>query len=65
MKFLTDLFPVILFFIAYKLYGIYTATAVAIAAAFVQVGFGWLRRRKVEKMHLATLALLVVFGGLT
>lgn len=65
MKLLTDFFPILLFFIAYKLYGIYAATAVAIAASFVQVGFLWLRHRRVENMHLITLALLVVFGGLT
>jgi intracellular septation protein len=34
MKFLFDLFPIILFFVAYKMYDIYVATAVAIAAAF-------------------------------
>ncbi len=65
MKFLADFFPVILFFVAYKLYGIYAATAVAIAASFVQVGYGWLRHRHVEKMHLITLGILVIFGGLT
>ena len=35
MKFLFDLFPILLFFLAYKLYDIYVATAVAIAAAFL------------------------------
>jgi intracellular septation protein len=65
MKFLADFFPVILFFVAYKFYGIYTATAVAIAASFVQVGYGWLKKRRVENMHLITLGILVVFGGLT
>lgn len=65
MKFLADFFPVILFFVAYKLYGIYTATAVAIAASFIQVGYGWLRNRHVQNMHLITLGILVVFGGLT
>ena len=65
MKLLFDFFPVILFFLAYKLYGIYAATAVAIAASFIQVGFGWLRHRHVEKMHLVTLIILVLFGGLT
>ncbi|QYZ67583.1 MAG: septation protein A [Gammaproteobacteria bacterium (ex Lamellibrachia satsuma)] len=65
MKFLADFFPVILFFVAYKLYGIYAATAVAIAASFVQVGYGWLRHRHVENMHLITLGILVIFGGLT
>ncbi len=65
MKLLIDFFPILLFFIAYKLAGIYVATAVAIAAAAVQVGWVWWRHHKVEKMHLATLALLVVFGGMT
>ena len=65
MKFLFDFFPVLLFFIAFKLYGIYAATAVAIAASIGQVSWVWLRRRKVEKMHLVSLGLIVVFGGAT
>ncbi|MET0071338.1 MAG: septation protein A [Candidatus Thiodiazotropha sp.] len=65
MKFLADFFPVILFFVAYKVYDIYVATAVAIVSSMVQVGYGWLRRRHVEKMHLITLGILVLFGGLT
>ena len=65
MKFLFDLFPVILFFIAYKVQGIFVATAIAIIASFLQVGFYWFKHRKFENMHLITLALIVVFGGLT
>jgi intracellular septation protein len=65
MKFLFDLFPLILFLVAYKLYDIYVATAVAIAAAFVQTGLFWLKYRRFEKMHLVTLGILVLFGGLT
>ncbi len=65
MKFLFDFFPILLFFIAYKLYGIYAATVVAIVASFAQVGWYWLQHRRFENMHLITLALLVVFGGLT
>lgn len=65
MKLLFDLFPVILFFIAYKLEGIYVATAVAIAASVLQVSYLYLRYKKVETMHLVTLALIVVLGGLT
>jgi intracellular septation protein len=65
MKLLADFFPVLLFFIAYKLYGIYAATGVAIAASVAQVGYHWFKHRKMENMHLATLGLLVVFGGLT
>jgi len=65
MKVLADFFPVILFFVAYKFYDIYIATGVAIASSVAQVAYGWLRKRHVEKMHLITLAILVVFGGLT
>lgn len=65
MKLLADLFPLILFFIAYKLAGIYVATAVAIAASLAQVGWARWRHGRVETMHLVTLVLLIVFGGLT
>ncbi len=65
MKFLFDLFPVILFFITFKIYGIYTATAVAIAATFLQIGWVWLRHRKVDNMLWLSLAIIVVFGGAT
>jgi intracellular septation protein len=65
MKLLIDFFPVLLFFVAYKLYGIYIATAAAIAASAIQVAWSWLRHRRIEKMHVVTLALLVVFGGMT
>jgi len=65
MKFLADLFPILLFFIAYKFYGIYTATAVAIAASFIQTAYYWWRNGKPEKVHLITFAMLAVFGGLT
>lgn len=65
MKFLFDFFPILLFFIAYKLYGIYTATAVAIAASFLQVTLYWFKHHRFEKMHLITLGLIVVLGGAT
>lgn len=67
MKLLFDFFPVLLFFAAYKLTGddIYIATAVAIAATFIQSAIFWLRHRRLEKMHMITLVLLVVFGGAT
>ena len=65
MKFLFDLFPVILFFVAFKFAGIYAATGVAIAATFAQVGWLKLRRRKVDTMLWVSLAIIVVFGGAT
>ena len=65
MKFIADFFPILLFFGAYHLYDIYVATAVAVVAAFVQVGYQYLRHHQVPTMHWVTLGLLVVFGGLT
>ena len=65
MKFLFDLFPVILFFIAFKLQGIYVATAVAIGASFAQIGWLWLRGRKIDAMLWVSLAIIVVFGSAT
>lgn len=65
MKLLVDFFPILLFFIAYKTYDIYVATMVAIAASVVQVAWIWTRHRRVENMHLITLAIIVVFGGAT
>ncbi len=65
MKFLFDLFPVILFFIAFKVSGIYVATAVAIVASIAQIGWLLARGRKVDTMLWLSLAIIVVFGGAT
>jgi intracellular septation protein len=65
MKFLFDMFPVILFFVVFKLYGIYPATAVAIAATFVQIGWVYFKHRKIEPMLWVSLAVITVFGGAT
>jgi intracellular septation protein len=65
MKFLFDLLPVLLFFVAFKLADIYVATAVAIATTFVQVAWLKLRGKKVEGMLWASLGIIVVFGGAT
>lgn len=65
MKLLFDLFPVVLFFLAYKLHDIFVATAVAIAATFMQIGWLWIRHRQIEKMMWINLAVIMVFGGAT
>jgi intracellular septation protein len=65
MKFLFEVFPVALFFVAIQIWDIFVATAVAIAATFVQVGWLVARRRKVPTMVWASLVIIVVFGGLT
>lgn len=65
MKFLFDVFPVVLFFAAFKLWDIYVATAVAIAATFLQIGALALLGRKIDPMLWASLGIIVVFGGAT
>ncbi len=65
MKFLFDLFPIILFFIAFKTYDIFVATAVAIVATFIQIGWVWLRHRKVDNMMWISLFVIILFGGAT
>ncbi len=65
MKFFFDLFPIILFFVAFKLQGIFVATGVAIGATFAQIGWVYFRRRKVDTMLWISLAIIVVFGGAT
>jgi intracellular septation protein len=70
VKLLFDFFPIVLFFVTFKLFedqheGILAATAVVIVATGVQVLVTWLRHRRVENLHLVTLVLVVVLGGVT
>lgn len=65
MKFLFDLFPVILFFVAYKVWDVFVATGVVIVATGLQIAFVWWRHRKVDAMLWASLGLVVVFGSAT
>src|SRR5436309_11958881 len=65
MKLLLDFFPIALFFVAFKLWGIYVATGVAIVATIAQIG--WIKHAhgKVEPMQWLSLAIIVLFGGAT
>ncbi len=65
MKFLFDLFPVILFFAVFKWAGIFAATAAAIAATLCQIGWVKWRHGKVDGMLLASGAIVVIFGSAT
>ena len=65
MKLLIDFFPVLLFFIAYKVYDIYIATIVAIVTSLIQVITFRIRNKRYEGIHLVTLALIILFGGAT
>ena len=65
VKFLSDFFPLILFFVAYRFAGIYMATAVAIAATVALIAWSLARRHKVSTMQWVSLGIIVVFGGAT
>ena len=65
MHVLFDFLPIALFFIAYKFYGIYAATLIAILASLTQVTWQWFKNRRFEVNQLATLGLVTVFGGAT
>lgn len=64
-KFLFDLFPLILFFLAFRAFDIYTATAVAMAAALLQIVWLKLRQKVIETTHWINLGVIVVFGSAT
>jgi intracellular septation protein len=66
MKFLFDLFPVILFVATYVWTdSIYIATAVIIPASVAQLTYVWIRHRKVDRMLLVSTVLVLILGGLT
>lgn len=65
MKILFDLFPVILFFVVFKSFGVFAATATAILATFGQVLWVKWRHGKVDTMLWVSLGIITVFGGAT
>jgi intracellular septation protein len=65
MKFLFDMLPVALFFVAFKLKDIYWATGVAIIVSIAQIIYLKLRGKEIEPMQWASLGIIVVFGGMT
>lgn len=64
-KLLFDLFPLILFFIAFRAFDIYTATAVAMGAAVAQIAWLKLRHKLIETTHWINLGVIVIFGSAT
>jgi intracellular septation protein len=65
MSALTDLLPVLAFFLAYKFAGIYTATVVLMAATVLQVGYTYFKKRTLSSMTIWSSVLLMAFGGAT
>lgn len=66
MKFLFEFLPIALFVIVYKVYDdMFIATAVFMVVFSIQLGVYWLKHRRLEKMHIITLALVTILGGAT
>lgn len=65
MPLLFDFFPILFFFIAYKFFGVYVATAVAMISSLLQVALQGLINRRLDKTPLITLVILMVLGGAT
>lgn len=65
MKLLFDFLPLLLFFAAFRVFGIYVATGVAIAASLGQILWLFARRRKIEPAVWVSLVIIVLFGGAT
>ena len=66
MKILFDLFPVILFFAAYRLTGdIFIATPVTMAASLAQILFAWLRQGKIDTLLWISFILICLLGTAT
>jgi intracellular septation protein len=65
MRTFLDFFPIVLFFVAFKLHDIYTATAVLMVATSVQMAVIYAMDRKLQTMQKITLALILVFGAFT
>jgi intracellular septation protein len=65
MKILFDIFPVLLFFIVFKLFGVYPATGAAIVATIAQVAWVKWHHGKVDTTLWVSLGIIVIFGGAT
>lgn len=64
-RFVLDLGPLLVFFAAFRFFGIFTATACFMAAVLVALAVGYIRERRLSPMPLITAALVLVFGTLT
>lgn len=65
MKAWLDFLPLILFFVAYKTYDVFTAAAVLIVSVCAVYGSIWLKQRQLESSQWITVIATVLLGGLT
>lgn len=65
MQLLIDFLPIIIFFVTFKMYGMYAATVAIMVAMAVQIAIQWIRERKVNKMLLVSGIAVALFGAAT
>jgi intracellular septation protein len=65
LKMALDLGPLLIFFAANTVAGIFTATAVFMIAISASLALGYAIERKVSPMALVTCGMVLIFGGLT
>lgn len=65
MKYLLDYGPLVVFFVAYKFFGLIAATGALVAATAVSVVGFYLLQKRVPVMPLVSALVVGIFGGLT
>lgn len=65
MKLLFDFFPILIFFVTYKLFGIYHATVSAIVVSLILVIYYRLKHQRYEKMQVISLIIISILGAAT
>lgn len=60
-----DLGPLLMFFAAYQLAGIFAATGAFMVASLIALGVGYAIERRISPVPLFTAILVLIFGGLT
>src|SRR5579883_1590625 len=65
MQALIDLAPVVAFLVAYRLAGIYAATATLMVGMLLLLLVDWLRQRRIPPLHLISALLVLLLGGAT
>ncbi len=64
-KFLLELGPLIIFFVIYKFYGIFTATAVFMGVSIISLIISKLTLGKISQMQLFTTVIIITLGSIT
>jgi len=65
MQALLEFAPLVAFFVAYRLWGLYTATAVLMGGMAILLIVDYLRLRRIPRMHFLSAVLVFLFGSAT